>query len=350
MRKHDGRSSRSRKARPNRRGARAAGHTGRFVVVELLRRGLTPIAVARDATRLRRWVRRRRRLPRGVDRRRRRARPGARGRGGGDQLRRPLPRHRRRGGGAALRRGRPLSGPDGRTGERAGHVRPFRGHRPRGGRDRHPGHGLLRRLRRSAGRRRHGRLAMSPTTSGSGSRSTAGFRPKARAKPAPGTPPVASSSPAGGSRRRLSPRPRRCGSFPAPFGRQTLVELPFSEVPLIARRLRTSKLHTYLNALALRDIRDPSTPAPQPADEIGRSAQCFAVEATVRRSGSSRRILAQGRDIYAVSAPLVCEAVERVLSGDIRDIGAQAPGAVFDAPGFLRALAPDHLTFEIAAA
>jgi putative NADH-flavin reductase len=30
----------------------AAGHTGRFVVQELLRRGLTPIAVARDADRL----------------------------------------------------------------------------------------------------------------------------------------------------------------------------------------------------------------------------------------------------------------------------------------------------------
>ena len=153
---------------------------------------------------------------------------------------------------------------------------------------------------------------------------------------------------------RLAPAPQppaeTMWDFPAPFGRQTLVELPFSEVPLIARRLRTSELHTYLNALALRDIRDPSTPAPQPADEIGRSAQRFAVEATVRRSGASRRILAQGRDIYAVSAPLVCEAVERVLSGDIRDIGAQAPGAVFDAPGFLRALAPDHLTFEIAAA
>jgi short subunit dehydrogenase-like uncharacterized protein len=137
--------------------------------------------------------------------------------------------------------------------------------------------------------------------------------------------------------------------FPAPFGRQTLVELPFSEVPLIARRLRTSELHTYLNALALRDVRDPSTPGPEPADETGWSAQRFAVEATVRRGGSSRRILAQGRDIYAFTAPLLCEAVQRVLSGDIRDLGAQAPGAVFDAPDFMRALAPE-LTFQIAAA
>lgn len=137
--------------------------------------------------------------------------------------------------------------------------------------------------------------------------------------------------------------------FPAPFGRQALVELPFSEVPLIARRVRTSELHTYLSATALRDVRDPSTPTPKAADETGRSAQRFAVEATVRRGGLSRRIRAQGRDIYAFSAPLVCEAVQRVLSGDIHDIGAHAPSAVFDAPDFLRALAPDHLTFKVTA-
>jgi hypothetical protein len=152
---------------------------------------------------------------------------------------------------------------------------------------------------------------------------------------------------------RLKPAPppwaETVWDFPEPFGRQNLVELPFSEVPLIARRLRTSELHTYLSAVALRDIRDPSTPAPKPADETGRSAQRFAVEATVRRRGSNRRILAQGQDIYGFSAPLVCEAVERVLSGEIRDLGAQPPGAVFEAKAFLRALAPD-LTVEITAA
>ena len=144
---------------------------------------------------------------------------------------------------------------------------------------------------------------------------------------------------------RLEPAPQppveTVWDFPAPFGRQTLVELPFSEVPLIARRLRTSELHTYLNAVALRDIRDPSTPAPQPADETGRSAQRFAVEATVRRGGSSRRILAQGQDIYAFSAPLVCEAVQRVLSGEIRDDRRPAARRRLRCAGFLRALAPD---------
>lgn len=150
---------------------------------------------------------------------------------------------------------------------------------------------------------------------------------------------------------RLAPAPQppaeSAWDFPAPFGRQALVELAFSEVPLIARRLQPRELHSYLNVTALRDVRDPTTPAPKAADETGRSAQRFAVEATVRSGGSHRRALAQGRDIYAVTAPLVCEAVERALSGDLRDVGAQPPGAVFDAAAFLRALAPEPLTVEI---
>jgi short subunit dehydrogenase-like uncharacterized protein len=135
---------------------------------------------------------------------------------------------------------------------------------------------------------------------------------------------------------------------PTPFGRQLFVELPFTEVILIARRLRTSELHTWLNERALRDVGNPSTPPPEAADESGRSAQRFAVEATVTRDGQRRHILAEGRDIYAFSAPLVCEAVRRLLAGDIRDIGVQAPGAVFDAPDFLRALTPEHLAFVVA--
>jgi short subunit dehydrogenase-like uncharacterized protein len=145
------------------------------------------------------------------------------------------------------------------------------------------------------------------------------------------------------------PAPVTAWDFAEPFGRQDLVELPFSEVVLIARRLKPAELHTYLSERALSDIRNPSTPEPEAADATGRSAQRFAVEASVRRGAEERRIRAQGRDIYAFSAPLVCEAVERMLAGDIRDVGAQPPAAVFDAEDFLRALTPEHLTFEVGA-
>jgi short subunit dehydrogenase-like uncharacterized protein len=132
--------------------------------------------------------------------------------------------------------------------------------------------------------------------------------------------------------------------FPEPFARQAVIELPFSEIVVIARHLRRSGLHTYLSQNALRDIRDPPPPPPEPVDEADLSAQRFLVEAIVRRGDRTRRIAAQGRDIYTFSAPLVCEAVQRILDAKVRDNGAQDPGAAFDAGDFLSALAQRHLT------
>ncbi|WP_205413209.1 MULTISPECIES: hypothetical protein [Amycolatopsis] len=57
---------------------------------------------------------------------------------------------------------------------------------------------------------------------------------------------------------------------------------------------------------------------------------------------------AAGRDIYAISAPLAVEAVERVLTGRTRAVGVVSAGAAFDAPEFLRALAP-HLSVQAGA-
>ncbi|THK34565.1 saccharopine dehydrogenase [Ensifer sp. MPMI2T] len=137
--------------------------------------------------------------------------------------------------------------------------------------------------------------------------------------------------------------------FPEPFARQKVVELPFSEIVVISRHARSSELRTYLNRTALSDVRDPATPPPKPADEKGRSAQIFLVEATVRKGEQIRRIAAEGRDIYAFSAPLISEAVQRILDGRARGCGAQAPGAIFDARDYLDALAPHHLSFVVAA-
>jgi short subunit dehydrogenase-like uncharacterized protein len=153
---------------------------------------------------------------------------------------------------------------------------------------------------------------------------------------------------------RLAPVPLPAAEmdwdFPEPFGRQGVVQLPLSEVILIARHARTSELHSYLSQTALRDIRDQTTPPPVAADESGRSAQVFLVEAVLRRGDQTRRIAAAGRDIYAFSAPLVCEAVQRILGGKTSNsAGAHAPGAIFDAADFLTALSPRHLTFVTAA-
>ena len=87
------------------------------------------------------------------------------------------------------------------------------------------------------------------------------------------------------------------------------------------------------------------TPPPQATDERGRSAQVFVVDVQVRRGAATRRATVQGRDIYAVTAPLIVEAMERVVSGGV-DTGARSAGQAFDARDFLRSLAPDSFALE----
>lgn len=145
------------------------------------------------------------------------------------------------------------------------------------------------------------------------------------------------------------PAPKMSWDFSEPFGHQDVSEVPFSEVPVIARHRRVARLRTYLNDAPLRDLRDSATPPPIAIDETGRSAQTFLVDAIVRKGRTTRRAIARGRDIYAFTAPLVVEAVERILDGRTRGAGALAPGEAFDAKDFLRVLAPKHLTFELRA-
>jgi len=140
------------------------------------------------------------------------------------------------------------------------------------------------------------------------------------------------------------PSPR--WDFPEPFGRQPMVEVPLTETVVIARHLQLGEVRNYLNEAPLRDLGDPATPPPQPADASGRSAQRFAVEAIVRKASHVRAVLARGRDIYAFTAPLVVEALERLVEGEAKP-GAFAPGQLFDAVDFLKSLAPESLQLRL---
>ncbi|MET0807653.1 MAG: saccharopine dehydrogenase NADP-binding domain-containing protein, partial [Pseudoxanthomonas sp.] len=104
------------------------------------------------------------------------------------------------------------------------------------------------------------------------------------------------------------PPPSRQWTFAAPFGSQEMVGLPLSEIITLSRHVRSAEVHSYMNLAPLRDLRDPLTPAPTPADAHGGSSQLFAVDVVVQRGGQTRTAAAQGRDIYAASAPLVVEA------------------------------------------
>jgi len=142
----------------------------------------------------------------------------------------------------------------------------------------------------------------------------------------------------------LQPTPPTPWDFGAPFGTLDTIALPFTEVVLIARHLTVRAVHTSINEAPLRELRDPATPPPSAADASGRSRQQFALDVTVRRGDAERRAIARGRDIYAVSAPLVVEAAQRICAGEGTTAGARPVAALLDAPSVLRALAPEHLT------
>lgn len=136
-----------------------------------------------------------------------------------------------------------------------------------------------------------------------------------------------------------SPAPTATWAFPGDLGEQPVVELPFSEVTTIHRHLSVARLTSYLNTAPLADLRAGNTPAPSAADETGRSAQRFVMDVVVRRDGAERRIIATGRDIYAVTAPIIGEGVVRLLGGRRSGSGALAPAEAFDAGDVLGALA-----------
>ncbi|WP_153540229.1 saccharopine dehydrogenase NADP-binding domain-containing protein [Actinomadura macrotermitis] len=136
-------------------------------------------------------------------------------------------------------------------------------------------------------------------------------------------------------------------TFPEPVGVQSVIgEFSMADVVTIPSHLAVPAVHSYMSAHAVGDLSAPDTPAPTAADERGRSDQTFLVEVVVRSGEEERRATASGRDIYAITAPLAVEAVGRILSGRTRTTGVASAGEIFDAADFLRALSP-HLTFEV---
>ncbi|MFI6601461.1 saccharopine dehydrogenase family protein [Nonomuraea sp. NPDC050536] len=135
-------------------------------------------------------------------------------------------------------------------------------------------------------------------------------------------------------------------SFPEPMGpRDVIGEFTMADVVSIPSHLRIPEVRTYMTVEAARDVSSPDTPAPVAVDEHGRSEQSFVVDVVVRSGMSERRAVAYGQDIYAVSAPLAVEAVHRILTGRTRAVGVASAGEIFDAPDFLKGLSP-HIVVE----
>ncbi len=151
-----------------------------------------------------------------------------------------------------------------------------------------------------------------------------------------------------GALERRDAFPSRQWEFPAPFDRQEVVNLALSEAILIPSHLRTREVRFFLNTKPLSDLGNPDTPAPTPVDERGRSAQIFLMEASVRRGPQERRAHVRGQDIYAVTAPIVAEAARRLFEKRPDASGVRSIAALFEARDFLAALSRADPTFSFA--
>jgi hypothetical protein len=85
----------------------------------------------------------------------------------------------------------------------------------------------------------------------------------------------------------------------------------------------------------------------RPRPGSGRSDQLFLMDVIARRGREERRATPRGRDIYAISAPIVVEAATRILDGHIERIGVATAGELFDAHNFLEALSSEYLSVDV---
>ncbi|GAA1131633.1 saccharopine dehydrogenase NADP-binding domain-containing protein [Kribbella jejuensis] len=119
-------------------------------------------------------------------------------------------------------------------------------------------------------------------------------------------------------------------TFPEPLGtRRVIAEFSMADIVTIPSHLAVPEVRTYMSVEAAGDLADADTPPP-PRD----SDQTFVVDVRV----GDARASAAGQDIYAITAPLAVGAVRRILAGETRATGVASAGAMFDAVEFLKEL------------
>jgi Saccharopine dehydrogenase NADP binding domain len=135
-------------------------------------------------------------------------------------------------------------------------------------------------------------------------------------------------------------------TLPDPIGAQPVAfEFTTADCVTISSHLTVGAIGECITVAPLADLSDPDLSGPRAVDDIGRSAQTFLLEAIVRRGPEERSVVVTGQDIYAVSAPIVVELTERLLTSH-HITGVVAAGAIADPLSVLLALSPNHLAVE----
>ncbi|MFS8103503.1 saccharopine dehydrogenase [Lentzea alba] len=111
--------------------------------------------------------------------------------------------------------------------------------------------------------------------------------------------------------------------------REVIGEFSMADIVTIPSHLQIPSVTSYMSTTAARGLSDAADRA---------EPETFEVDVRVRKGTEERRMTIAGRDIYAVSAPLAVEAVDRLLTGRSKVTGVASAGAMFDAADFLDAL------------
>ncbi len=143
---------------------------------------------------------------------------------------------------------------------------------------------------------------------------------------------------------RTDAAPTTRWTFPDPFGNQAVqAEFITADSVTVPHHLKVAEISSFMTLGPLKDLSGPRLTPPTGL----RSAQRFLVEVIVRAGGQQYRAVAHGQDIYAVTAPIVAEATRRLLDGATQAAGVITVGQIGDSADFLRSLSPDHLTVEL---
>jgi short subunit dehydrogenase-like uncharacterized protein len=122
-------------------------------------------------------------------------------------------------------------------------------------------------------------------------------------------------------------------------GHPRLAPLAAVTMPVIQRLVRTRARGAFDRAIA----RLPEGPSPE-----NRARSRFTIDCQARGGGKARRGLIEGRDVYGLTAASTVEAALQLASDGGRVSGALAPSQAFDPAGFLAAMEPHGLRYEVA--
>jgi len=135
----------------------------------------------------------------------------------------------------------------------------------------------------------------------------------------------------------------RFWDFQYPFGRRKIIEVPVSATALITRHIHVDAIRSYLSYGAL-DTQVTTTPEGWPETS---PTQNFAIEVAMFRGSERRRAVAFGDNIYTLSAALICATVRDLLEDRFIHPGVHALSEIFNARELLRALQPGHISIQV---